>query len=127
MKTVFKLTVLLILSGCNLAGDSTNTILTEILNQNGSKKAILFLKEGGTTVSNSYQLTIADGAYKLKTSEAGNTFIADDDHGITNLDSTSIQLLWIMNDSLKVTYNKKLRTYIQRLKVNGVGVLYDPR
>jgi hypothetical protein len=127
MKSLPTLILALFLTGCNLAGDSTNTILKEIPNQNQSKKVILFFKEGGATVGNSYQLTISDIGYNLKESEAGNVFTVDDNHGNTNLDSSSIFLSWITNDSLRVTYNQNLRTFIQEAKVNGVNVIYSPR
>jgi hypothetical protein len=127
MITLIRIIIFLSVAGCNLAGDSVNTILKEVPNQNKSKNAILFFKESGATVADSYQLTIADIDYKLKKSESGNALAVDDDHGATILDSSSIFLSWVDNDTLKVSYDKKLRTFIRKSKVEGINILYETR
>jgi hypothetical protein len=60
----------------------------------------------------------------LSPSDAGNTFIADDNHGKTSLDSSAIVFSWLSDDTLAVGYNGKLRTFIQKSEVKGVRISY---
>ena len=126
-KNVLKVISILSIASCNLSGDSVNTVIKEIPNPNHNKKAILFMKESGATVGDSYQLTISDFEYPLKKTEVGNTFTVDENHGSSRLDSSSVVILWLSNDSLKVSYDKNLRTFIQESNVNGVNIFYEAR
>ena len=59
--------------------------------------------------------------------EVGNTFTADSDHNATKQDSSSINFIWLTNDSLKIEYDRKLRTFIKRTKVEDVTIFYKSR
>ena len=84
LKLSFKIFVLtLAFSSCNLLGDGSNTLVKESANVGHDKKVFLFLREAGATVSDSYQVTIADFENKFDKSEIGNTFTVDTDHGKT--------------------------------------------
>jgi hypothetical protein len=124
-------TILLLVSavllGCGDGGDGTTTLLREAINAQGSKKAILFLRESGATVPNSYQVSVTDTAHSLEKSEVGNTFTVDGNHGLTSLDSASIHFRWLPNDTLCIDFDKKLRTFMKRTLVDGVTILYQPR
>ena len=128
LKLSFKIFVLtLAFSSCNLLGDDSNTLVKESANVGHDKKVFLFLREAGATVSDSYQVTIADFENKFDKSEIGNTFTVDTDHGKTWFNSSSINFTWLANDTLQIDYDKKLRTFIQEKKVRGVTIFYKAR
>jgi len=112
------------LSGCLDLGDSTNSLIKDMPNIAHTKKAILFLKEAGATVANSYQLSVVDYDKEFDKSTNGNTFIVDDDHGSAWLNPKWVELTWKTNDTLLIIYNKKLRTFLQHSKVEGVVIIY---
>ena len=115
------------LTSCLSLGDGSNTIIKESANKRQDKKAVLFLRQAGATVSDSYQVTVMEYDTKFDTTSVGNTFTVDTDHGKTFLDSTSIDLSWLSNDTLEIIYNKKLRTFVQKMKVAGVTIIYKAR
>lgn len=116
------------LSSCSsLIDTGTNTLIKESSNKRDDKKAILFLKEAGATVADSYQVTVCDNDHALDKGEVGNTFTVDTDHGKTWLDSSSINFNWLSSDTLQIDYDKKLRTFIQENKVQGVTLIYRAR
>ena len=92
-----------------------------------SKKAILFLKEGNATADNSLQVTVTGHDHQLDKKEVGNTFSVDSDHNATNQDSSSINFTWLANDTLRIDYDKKLRTFTQESNVEGVIIIYEAR
>ena len=123
--TIFPLTF--IWTSCSLLGDSSDSVIKESINQHHDKKAILFLREAGATVSDSYQVTVMDYGDKFDTTEVGNVFTVDTDHGKTWLDSASINFTWRSNDTMQIDFDKKLRTFIQEKKVDQVTIIYKGR
>lgn len=115
------------LTSCLSLGDGSDTIVKESANNKQDKKAILFLREAGATVSDSYQVTVMEYSAKFDTTSVGNTFTVDRDHNKTFLDSNSINFNWQSNDTLQIDYDKKLRTFIQKMKVAGVTIIYKAR
>ena len=87
----------------------------------------MFLKEAGATVADSYQVTVCDTDHQLDKGEVGNAFTVDTNHGETSLDTASINFTWIDNDTLKIDYDKKLRTFIQNKKIDGIEIIYKAR
>lgn len=117
-----------IVSSCfSLLGDGSNTSVKESANNKHSKKAVLFLREAGTTVANSYQVSITDYKTEFDTLATGNTFTVDDDHGKTNLNPKSINFSWVSEDTIEISYDKKLRTFIKNKTVDGVIVVYKSK
>jgi len=129
LKLTFVLAVLFALACSPIGGGmSTNTLVKESVNKRHTKKAILFLKESGATVADSYQVTIANVQHALDTiNEVGNAFTADDNHGVTLLDTNSIVLTWLDNDTLQIDYDKKLRAFTQETHVDNVTIVYKLR
>ena len=122
--TTFLLT--LMASSCfQLSGSGSNDIMKNTANDSKTKKAVLFLKTGGATTDNSLQVSVIDFKENLSSEGNGNTFTTDTDHNKTTLDSNSINLLWVTNDSLIIQYDKKLRTFLKMTKVNDVGIGYE--
>ncbi len=115
------------LSGCSNLDDGNTTLLKESINPAGNKKAILFMRESGGTVANSYQVSITDKDHSLEKSEVGNAFTVDANHGATWLDSASIHFRWLSGDTLSIDFDKKLRTFMQQTSVDGVTILYQPK
>src|ERR1019366_7098256 len=118
--TIFSLTF--ILTFCSLLGDGSDTVIKESINGRHDKRAILFLREAGATVSDSYQVTVMDYSDTFDPTEAGNTFTVDTDHGKTWFDSTSINFTWRSEDTLRIDYDKKLRTFIQEKEVDDATI-----
>lgn len=104
-----------------------NTLIKESYNPQQSKKAILFQKGGNATSDNSLQVVIAGYDHELENREVGNTFTVDSDHNSTTQDSSSINFTWLSNDTLKIDFDKKLRTFIQNRSVDGVTIIYEAR
>jgi hypothetical protein len=123
---VFGLFILaLAVSSCySLSDGGSNTLVKESTNNVHSKKAILFLREAGATVANSYQVSIIDYKTKFDTVAIGNTFTADDNHGKANLNPGAVNFKWLSDDTVEISYNKNLRTYIQKRTMDGVAIIY---
>ena len=85
------------------------------------------MREAGATVSDSYQVTVTDYNNRFDTTEVGNTFTVDTNHGKTWLDSASINFTWRSSDTLQIDYDKRPRTFIQEEKVDDVTIIYRPR
>jgi hypothetical protein len=124
--TILSLT--LTLTSCFSLGDDTgiNTFIKETSNDRHNKKAILFLKEASLS-SDSYQVTVCDNDHKLDKGEVGNTFTVDTNYDSTFLDKKSINFIWLSNDTLQIDYDKKLRTFIQEKKADGITIIYKGR
>jgi hypothetical protein len=104
-----------------------NTLIKESYNPQQSKKAILFQKSGNATVDNSLQVSVVGYDYELDKKEVGNAFTVEWDHNKSVQDSTSIDFTWLSNDTLKIDFDKKLRTFLQNGSVNGVTIIYEAR
>lgn len=78
-------------------------------------------------MDNSLQVVIASYDHELDNREVGNAFSVDSDHNKTSQDSSSINFTWLSNDTLKIDYHKKLRTFIQNKSVEGVTIIYEAR
>jgi hypothetical protein len=116
-----------VFSSCLSLGDGSDSLIKESSNERHTKKAILFLRQAGATVADSYQVSVTDYENTFDTTQVGNTFTVDTNHGDTGLDSTSINFIWLSDDSLQIDYDKKLRTFIQQANVDGVTITYKAR
>jgi len=119
--------VISIFNSCNLPGDGSNTLVRENPNKNHTKKAVLFLRQAGATVADSYQVTITNYKTEFDTVAIGNTFTVDDNHGEAYLSPKCIDLNWVSDNTLEIIYDKKLRTFIQEKFVNGITVIYKTK
>jgi len=129
MKEIFNLFSTLIcvstISSCfSLSGDSSNTLVTESANNKHSKKGVLFLRVNGATVGESYQVSITDYKTEFDTVAVGNVFTVDDNHGKASLNSKAINFKWLADDTVEISYDKNLRTFIQEKNIDGVTVVY---
>ena len=123
--------LMLTLNSClfpdGLGGGGSDTLLKQSSNKQKNKKVVLFLRQSGATVGDSYQVSIMDYNENFDTSEVGNTFTVDDNHGKTGLDSTSVNFNWLSNDTLQIDYDKNLRTFSQETYLQKIVIVYKPR
>ena len=120
--------IILVTSSCfSLLGDGSNTLVKESANSKHSKKSILFLREAGATVANSYQVSVIDYKNEFDTVQVGNVFTVDDDHGKAYLNAKAINFNWISDDTLEISYDKGLRTFIQKKNLDGVTIIYKTK
>src|ERR1700741_3858407 len=92
-----------LLSSCfSLSGDGSNTIIKESVNNGHSHKAVLFLRQAGATVGDSYQVSILDDKAPFDTLAIGNAFTVDSDHGKANLNSDAINFKWVSDNKLEI-------------------------
>lgn len=102
-------------------------LLKSVKNPTGTRLAIIFLKGGNATESDSIQISVKDADDKLDETEVGNAFIADSDHGKAAVNTNQVDLRWIGNYRLLITYNKKLRTFIKVTQISDVALSYRER
>ncbi|HEX8548674.1 MAG TPA: hypothetical protein VF691_17050 [Cytophagaceae bacterium] len=107
--------------------DPTTTLVKMSTNEAKTKRAVLLQSDGNATVDFALHVSVMDFEDTLLGKEIGNTFTADRNHGATEIDSSSINLNWICNDTLQIDYDKKLRTFLQKNKVDQVKIIYIPR
>ena len=80
----------------------------------------------GATTGFSTQISIVGSDYKLKKSDKGNVFIADDDHGKANTNGEIIEVKtkWIDNKTLQIEYAKNARIFKNKTSKKGVKIIY---
>jgi len=121
------LTPILVLNSCLFLGDGSDEFIKESANNKHSKKAVLFLREAGATVANSYQVSITDYKTEFDSTAVGNTFTVDGDHGKANLYPGAIDFKWLSEDTVEISYDKNLRTFIQENHIDGTAIIYKTK
>ena len=125
MKIIFVLLLTLTFTSCiSLFDNTTNTFLKEQYNLRASDKAIVFIRGGDATTDNSIHIFLTGYEHDLNDKDKGNIFTADTDFSKTVIDSTTINVTWQSNDSLTVTYDKKLRVFEQKNKLDHFTINY---
>lgn len=120
--------LIIFLSSCfQLLEPGNNEVLKDIYSPSKKNRAILFLKNGNATTDNSLQVSIKKAEDKLDQTEAGNIFTTDANHGKARIDSNAIDLRWIDNNNLLITYYKNLRTFTQVKKMGNINIKYITR
>ena len=114
----------LLISSCNLLGDTKNELIKEDSDCNSKYKAVLFLKYAGATADNSIQVSIIKKQQKLNNKMGGNIFTADSDHGRTVIDNSSASFEWMSCDTLRITYDSRLRIFNQQSIYKDFVIIY---
>lgn len=109
---------------CLSLDEGLNTLIKESVNNKQTKKAVLFIRQSGATVADSYQVTIIEADKEFDERKAGNTFTVEADANGAMLDSSSINFTWLTADTLQINYDKKLRTFIKERYMDSVVVIY---
>ena len=101
------------------------TVLKEFSNSDKSKKAVLFIKGGNATSADSFQISILNKGENLGETAIGNTFTCDNDYGKAHTDLTTIKIIWLETNKLKIFYEKHIRTFTRVNEINDVYVFYQ--
>ena len=117
----------MLINSCNILENSENEILRESCDLQDKRKATLFLNPGNATLDNSIHLSVIDCKDQLETTEPGNVFVADSDHGKAKIDDTCVSFKWVSTDTLKVTYDSLLRTFHKETKIKDVYIIYETK
>jgi hypothetical protein len=105
----------LLLSGC-----CENEVPSEHLSPDGEWKYVTFDRNCGATTRSNLQVTFLPAAARLP-NEAGNTFIADDNHGAAG---SIAQLEWLAPHMLQITYSSKARVFKKESRTGIVEIRY---
>ena len=111
-------------SGCSDA--SQNDAIDRVISPDRKYEAVLFQRDCGATTAFSTQVSIipADGAIE----DAGNAFVADDDHGKAAAGSWGgprAEVRWRSSNELLVRYAEGSRIFEQEASVSGVEVEFE--
>ena len=104
--------------------DSPSTLLKNVYNHKKTKKAMVFINNGNATTDNSLHVFVANSDFELTENESGNVFIVDSDHNAAKLDSNAINLTWLSEKTLEISYKSKLRIFKKENEVNQVRIVY---
>ena len=85
------------------------------------------MNPGNATLDNSIHLSVIDCKDQLETTNHGNVFVADSDHGKAKIDGTCVSFKWVSSDTLKVTYDSLLRTFHKETKIKDVYIIYETK
>jgi hypothetical protein len=121
----FFLFILVILQSCIDIANSENEIVKQRRDYKNIRNCILFIKNGGATVGDSYQISILSFQDKLSDSDTGNIFVADDRNGSISSDTSRINFEWIGLDTLNINFDKSLRVFKMKTKASDVTIIYD--
>ena len=86
----FTLTFAILCSCIDLINNNKNEIIKKRSDHKSIKTCILFIKIGGATVGDSHHISILPYQDKLRNSDTGNIFIADDHDGGINSDTSRV-------------------------------------
>lgn len=93
---------------------------SEHLSPDGGWKYVTFDRNCGATTGSNLQVTVLPAAARLR-NEAGNTFIADDNHGAAG---SIAQVEWLAPHTLQITYSSKSRVFKKESRTGSVEIRY---
>ena len=105
--------------------DSPLTLLKEAYNHKKTKKAMVFMNDGNATTDNSLHVILENADFELTEAESGNVFIVDSDHNSAKLDSNAINLTWLSEKTLEISFDSKLRAFKKADEIDGVKIVYN--
>jgi len=104
--------------------DSPLTLLKEAYNHKKTKKAMVFMNGGNATTDNSLHVVLENADFELTDAKLGNVFIVDSNHNAVKLDSSVINLTWLSEKTLEISFLSKLRTFKKANEMDGVKIVY---
>lgn len=113
-----------VVSGCS--GGCQNSTVSTAAAPSGDLKAVLFQRDCGATTGFSSQVSVAEADEAA--SGAGNSFVADTDHGAATAASWGgpwVELRWLSPGNLLIRYDAKARVFTQKERVSGVRIRYE--
>ena len=124
MKSLLKILVLIFLASCSILGNTENKLIEEKQNPDKSFKAIVFEKYAGATADNSMHIFLGTPTYTLKNEDEGNVFTANSNHSKTVLNDRSVLIEWHGADTLFVSYDRNLATFVKKEKLGKAIIVY---
>lgn len=104
--------------------DSPLTLLKEAYNHKKTKKATVFMNSGNATTDNSLHIILENADFEVTDAELGSVFIVDSDHNSVKMDSNAINLTWLSEKTLEISFNSKLRIFKKANEIDGVKIVY---
>jgi len=104
-----------------------NDVVARRSSPDGSRDALLYLRDCGATTGFSTHISVLRSGDRP--SGGGNTFRADDGHGIARAGEWGgpwTEMEWLAPDHLLVRYSAGSRIFEQDAEVSGVTVSYRP-
>ncbi len=126
MKPISLVILGLVLASCadDLCG---NDLIYSVSNYNGSKEALVFVRNCGATTDYSIHVSILsldDGIPR----ESGNTFIADSDHGkapTAERNALQLKIEWTARETVTIIHSSDARVFKSETSVGDVSVVYQ--
>ena len=120
----YLLCILLFLSSCfDLIGPGSSKLISLFSSPSRKRKAVLFLKQSSLS-EDSQQISIIDENAILDSVAVGNIFTCDDNHGKVLIDSNTLRVDWITDDTLQIGYDKRIRPFYINKEFDGVIIRY---
>ncbi|QDW24747.1 hypothetical protein FFJ24_007930 [Pedobacter sp. KBS0701] len=85
------------------------------------------MNDGNATTDNSLHVILENADFELTEAESGNVFIVDSDHNAAKLDSNAMNLIWLSEKTLEISFDSKLRTFKKADEIDGVKIVYKER
>ena len=85
------------------------------------------MNDGNATTDNSLHVILKNADFELTEAESENVFIVDSDHNSAKLDSNAINLTWLNEKTLEISFDSKLRTFKKADEIDGVKIVYKER
>lgn len=116
---------LLGLGGCDACGNSE--VISQVKAQGGAWRAVVFTRSCGATTGVGTHVSVVPASGALGNG-AGNTFIADADHGKAPTGpkgEVALQVVWAAADHLVIQHPADARVFVAQRKVGAVRVDYE--
>ena len=107
--------------------DSDLMLLKEAYNHKKTKKAMVFMNGGNATTDNSLHVVLENADFEFTDVKLGNVFIVDSDYNAAKLDSNAINLTWLSEKTLEISFDSKLRAFKKANEIDGVKIVYKER
>ena len=104
--------------------DSPLMLLKEAYNHKKTKKAMVFMSGGNATTDNSLHVVLENADFEFTDVKLGNVFIVDSDYNAAKLDSNAINLTWLSEKTLEISFDSKLRAFKKANEIDGVKIVY---
>jgi hypothetical protein len=100
-------------------------VIYEVKNIATKQKAILTLTPAEFNVGDIYHVYILFEKETIKGNDYGIVFSANNWDNALPRDTSKIKMKWLTEDTLKISYNSKLRIYNQVIKTRDNVIIYE--
>jgi hypothetical protein len=102
-----------------------NEVIFEVPNIATKQKAILTLVPAEFNVGDIYHVYILFDNERVKGNDYGIVFSVNDWDNVLPRDTSEIKMKWLTKDTLKISYNSKLKVYNQVIKTRDNVIIYE--